>query len=137
MPRFKMVNGVSVQLTQEEEAARDAEEAAWDPAANAVAQNLAERAGAIAMISSLVKECKLIRGVALAALDEVNALRNEVNVLRQRDVDRAADVQNSGSFGALKTAWAARSALTAIASRTIQQLRTVIQNKVEDGSADS
>ena len=29
MPRFKMVNGVSIQLTAEEETARDAEEAAW------------------------------------------------------------------------------------------------------------
>ena len=29
MPRFKMVDGVSVQLTAEEEAARDAEETAW------------------------------------------------------------------------------------------------------------
>ena len=29
MPRFKMVDGVSVQLTAEEEAARDTEETAW------------------------------------------------------------------------------------------------------------
>ena len=29
MPRFKMVDGVSVQLTAAEESARDAEEAAW------------------------------------------------------------------------------------------------------------
>ena len=29
MPRFKMVDGVSVQLTAEEETARDNEEAAW------------------------------------------------------------------------------------------------------------
>ena len=29
MPRYKMVDGVSVQLTAEEETARDAEEAAW------------------------------------------------------------------------------------------------------------
>ena len=29
MARFKLVNGVQVQLTAEEEAARDAEEAAW------------------------------------------------------------------------------------------------------------
>ena len=29
MPRFKLVNGVQVQFTAEEEAARDAEEAAW------------------------------------------------------------------------------------------------------------
>ena len=29
MPRYKMVNGVQVQFTAEEETARDAEEAAW------------------------------------------------------------------------------------------------------------
>ena len=29
MPRFKLVNGTQVQLTAEEEAARDAEEAAY------------------------------------------------------------------------------------------------------------
>jgi hypothetical protein len=29
MPRFKLVNGVQVQFTAEEEAARDAEEATW------------------------------------------------------------------------------------------------------------
>ena len=29
MPRYKMVNGVRIQLTAEEEAARDAEEKAW------------------------------------------------------------------------------------------------------------
>ena len=29
MPRFKMVNGVRIQFTAEEEAARDAEEKAW------------------------------------------------------------------------------------------------------------
>ena len=29
MPRFKMVNGVKIQFTAEEEAARDAEEKAW------------------------------------------------------------------------------------------------------------
>ena len=29
MPRFKIVDGVSVQLTDEEETARDAEETAW------------------------------------------------------------------------------------------------------------
>ena len=29
MPRFKMVDGVSIQLTADEETARDSEEAAW------------------------------------------------------------------------------------------------------------
>ena len=33
MPRYKMVNGEKVQLTAEEEAARDAEEAAWEAGA--------------------------------------------------------------------------------------------------------
>ena len=35
MPRYKMVDGVSVQLTAEEETARDAEEAAWAAGENA------------------------------------------------------------------------------------------------------
>ena len=35
MPRFKMVNGVKIQFTAEEEAARDAEEKAWADAAPA------------------------------------------------------------------------------------------------------
>ena len=33
MPRYKMVNGERVKLTAEEEAARDAEEAAWEAGA--------------------------------------------------------------------------------------------------------
>ena len=33
MPRYKMVNGERVQLTAEEEAARDAEEASWEAGA--------------------------------------------------------------------------------------------------------
>ena len=35
MPRFKMVNGVRIQFTAEEEKARDAEEKAWADAAPA------------------------------------------------------------------------------------------------------
>jgi hypothetical protein len=33
MPRYKLVNGERIQLTAEEEAARDAEEAAWEAGA--------------------------------------------------------------------------------------------------------
>jgi hypothetical protein len=33
MPRYKMVNGERIKLTAEEEAARDAEEAAWEAGA--------------------------------------------------------------------------------------------------------
>jgi len=38
MPRFKLVNGETIQLTAEEEAARDAEEKAWADGALARAQ---------------------------------------------------------------------------------------------------
>ena len=38
MPRYKMVNGERIQLTAEEEAARDAEEAAWEAGALGRAQ---------------------------------------------------------------------------------------------------
>ena len=38
MPRYKIVNGERIQLTAEEEAARDAEEAAWADGALARAQ---------------------------------------------------------------------------------------------------
>ena len=38
MPRYKMVDGVRIQLTAEEETARDAEEAAWADGALARAQ---------------------------------------------------------------------------------------------------
>jgi len=44
MPRFKMVNGERIQLTAEEEAARDAEEKAWADGALGRAQaNLRSR----------------------------------------------------------------------------------------------
>ena len=38
MPRYKMVDGERIQLTAEEEAARDAEEAAWEAGALGRAQ---------------------------------------------------------------------------------------------------
>ena len=38
MPRYKIVNGERIQLTAEEEAARDAEEAAWEAGALGRAQ---------------------------------------------------------------------------------------------------
>ena len=45
MPRYKLINGTNVQFTAEEEAARDAEEAAWENAApdRALAELRAER----------------------------------------------------------------------------------------------
>ena len=39
MPRYKIVNGETIQLTAQEEAARDAEEAAWEAGALGRAQD--------------------------------------------------------------------------------------------------
>lgn len=69
---------------------------------------------------------KLIRALLLILLDEIN-------VLRQRDVDRSADVAAATTLADLKTRWAARTALNA---RTATQLRTAIENRINSGDAD-
>ena len=76
MPRFKLVNGVSVQLTAEEEAARDAEEAAF--AAGAFDR-------AIANVRS--KRNALIAATDYLALSD-NTLSAEMTTYRQalRDI---------------------------------------------------
>jgi len=55
MPRFKLVNGTQVQFTAEEEAARDAEEAAWTAGAfdRAIADVRAKRDRLIAQTDYL------------------------------------------------------------------------------------
>jgi len=76
MPRFKLVNGVQVQFTAEEEAARDAEEAAW--AAGAFDR-------AIASVRS--KRNALIKETDYLALSD-NTLSAEMTTYRQalRDI---------------------------------------------------
>ena len=76
MARFKLVNGVQVQLTAEEEAARDAEEAAW--AAGAFDR-------AIASVRS--KRNALIKETDYLALSD-NTLSAEMTTYRQalRDI---------------------------------------------------
>ena len=60
MPRYKMVNGERVQLTAEEEAARDAEEAAWEAGAK-------DRA----MANLRIKRNNLLKETAYYALSDV------------------------------------------------------------------
>ncbi len=69
---------------------------------------------------------KALRALIITAMDEIN-------LLRQRDVDRSIDVAAATSLADLKTRWAARSALS---DRTIAQLKTAVQNKINAGSAD-
>lgn len=69
---------------------------------------------------------KVIRAILLTALDEIN-------ILRQRDRDRAIDVAASTSLADLKTRWSARPAL---ADRTVEQGKTSVQNKINSGEPD-
>ena len=71
MPRFKMVDGVKIQLTAEEEAARDAEEATW--AAGAFDRAIADLR---------VKRDRLLAQTDYLALSD-NTLTAEMTTYRQ------------------------------------------------------
>ena len=81
MPRFKLVNGTQVQFTAEEEAARDAEEAAW--AAGAFDRAIADLR---------VKRNRLIAETDYLALSD-NTLSAEMTTYRQalRDITNGVD----------------------------------------------
>lgn len=69
---------------------------------------------------------KVNRASLLVALDEIN-------ILRGRFTDIAADVAAATTLADLKTRWAARSALP---DRTPTQLKTAVAAKLNSGSAD-
>ena len=81
MPRFKLVDGVSIQLTAEEEAAIDAKEAAWNAGAfdRAIAEVRRKR-------DALIKETDYL------ALSD-NTLSTEMTTYRQalRDITNGVD----------------------------------------------
>jgi hypothetical protein len=81
MPRFKLVNGVQVQLTAEEEAARDTEEAAW--AAGAFDRAIAD---------VRAKRDRLIAQTDYLALSD-NTLTDAMTTYRQalRDITNGVD----------------------------------------------
>ncbi len=58
----------------------------------------------------------------------VSLVVDEINILRQRDRDRAVDVAAAISLADLKVRWAARSSL---ADRTYAQARTAIRNFID------
>lgn len=84
------------------------------------------RALAINLMDSPDPSQKVLRALLLVLIDELN-------ILRQRDRDRSADVAAAASLADLKTRWAARSAL---ADRDITQVKPAIQNKINSGLAD-
>ena len=89
MPRYKMVNGERVQLTAEEEAARDAEEAAWEAGAKdrAMANLRSKR-------NSLLKETDHYGLSDVTMSDAMSTYRQELRDLPSTvaDDDTASDV---------------------------------------------
>lgn len=90
------------------------------------------RAAAVALLTDANAQMKAMRALVLL-------MRDEINILRQRDVDRAADIAAfTGAAAAaaitdLKAKWAARSALT---ERSIAQVKGVWPNKINTPDAD-
>ena len=89
MPRYKMVNGERVQLTAEEEAARNEEEAAWEAGAKdrSMANLRAKR-------NSLLKETDHYGLSDVTMSDEMSTYRQELRDLPSTvaDDDTASDV---------------------------------------------
>ena len=89
MPRYKMVNGERVQLTAEEEAARDAEEAAWEAGAKdrSMANLRAKR-------NSLLKETDHYGLSDVTMSEDMTTYRQELRDLPSTvaDDDTASDV---------------------------------------------
>ena len=89
MPRYKMVNGERIQLTAEEEAARDAEEATWEAGAKdrAMANLRAKR-------NNLLKETDHYGLSDVTMSEEMTTYRQELRDLpgTVADDDDASDV---------------------------------------------
>ena len=83
MPRFKMVNGERVQLTAQEEAARDAEEKAW-----------ADGAYDRAMVSLRQKRDSLLKETDYYALSDVT-MSDDMKSYRQqlRDITEGVNTE--------------------------------------------
>ena len=84
MPRYKMVNGERIQLTAEEESARDAEEASWNAGAKdrAMANLRAKR-------NALLKETDHYGLSDVTMSDAMSTYRQEL-----RDLPATIDVSN-------------------------------------------
>lgn len=98
--------------------------AAHVPAVNAA--TLRSRAAAKAALDAVRDDGVLLRGLLKLLIDELN-------ILRQRDRDRAVDVAAATSLTNLQTRWAARAALN---DRTAAQARNALKSVYDAGDAD-
>ena len=115
---LKVSGGDVVEMSQVEKDAVDAEiDSAYD---------LEVRTGAKALTDGFVDLPLLLRAVA-------DIVKDEINLLRQRDRDRSTDIAASTTLANLKTAWAARASLT---DRTLTQLKTAIKARIDSQTID-
>ena len=119
-PRFlKIVDGQVVEMSQaEKDAILLAEEAA---------NTVAIRNSAKAVLTGFSEAPLYQRAFADIVKDEINALRT-------RDRDRASDIALATNLANLQTRAAQRPALE---DRTLNQLKTAIQNRIDSGSVDA
>lgn len=123
----KLVNGVNVPLSPEEAAAIEAEWAA-NPPPTAQQMLAALRQRAVALLASeQAEDARLMRAVVLTVLDELNAHAAKINSI-------LTAIDNGANLAAVKANVAA---ITDYPTRTAQQVRTTIANKIDNGDADS
>jgi hypothetical protein len=104
---------------------------AWPTTASATTAGIdaANQAAAAAAFGVPAADYLLVRAVALAALDAVNALRARLTA-------QDAAVKNATSLAALQSAWAALAAAAPMAALTDAQAKAAVLTRVNNGTAD-
>jgi hypothetical protein len=95
--------------------------------AEATALTLAIRTAAKAMLDSFASDPLFQRALA-------DILKDEINIVRAWTVSLKAAIASASTLAQVKTNVAALDTLNA---RTLAQLKTAIQNRIDDGSVDS
>lgn len=115
---MKHVSGDVLEMTAGEKAAVDA----------------AQNASFVSQVRIAAKDIiDAFNSISLQQRAFADIVKEEINILRQRDRDRSTDVAAAISLADLKARWALRSSLT---DRTLSQLKTAIKNRIDDGTVD-
>lgn len=120
---FDQFQWLSTEITQPTQAELDSVTQAQIDAANATRY----RNAAKAILSEVKSESAILRAFMLLVLDELNAHTAKTNAI-------LTAIDGAASLAGLKTAVAA---ITDLPTRTANQLRTAIENKVDAGDADA
>lgn len=116
---WKHVAGAIVEYTQAEKDAQDAAEAA--------AADLSTREGAKSGLAGFQSQALLLRALA-------DVIKDEINILRGQWVTFQAEVAAANNLSSLKAGVAS---MPALSDRTLAQLRTAIESRVDGGTVDS